>query len=343
MAFIDDDDIKTPEPTATQVSQPQVPAVVVQQAPRSKLVPVLLISFNLLLVVVLGVLFKDSIFGGESADTAASVDDIDPKLLVTPDGRKLDVVVFGNKVFEITRISYNSINPRSSSVTLTVPGDPPRQAVKQYGETFASGAIRIVEIGPDGILLDASGVRKRFNINGEQPSDWAERTNGKVSIPARNFDLVPSAPDGQRVVPKDPLVEVESENPEENSAEEPAYESLPDVREVPMDRPDYLKLIRELPKIFEEEFVLQGFFIEGEALPYGLEVKRLKSDSFFYTHGFKLGDVILNINDEEIRRYSELDIAVRSNSFHDELRIDILRNDEVVTYFIFPGVGNPRD
>ncbi|MDC1142524.1 hypothetical protein OAU50_05495 [Planctomycetota bacterium] len=343
MAFINNEDIKNPEPAPVATAAVSQPQVIVQQAPRSKLVPVLLITFNLLLVIVIGVLFKDKLFSTDTPDQTASVDDVDSKLLVMPDGRKLDVVIFGNKVFEITRINYNSINPRSSTVTLTVPGEPPMQAVKQHGETFASGSILIAEIGPDGVLLESAGERKRFTVNGEQPVRWAETlTSGKVNIPAKNIDIIPDIKDGQRVVPKDPREEIADENPEVID-DDPLDEYLPDIREIPMDRPEYLDLIRQLPKIFAEEFVLQAFFIEDEATPYGLEVKRLKSDSFFYTHGFKLGDVILNINDEEIRRYSELDVVVRSNSFHDELKIDILRDSEVITYFIVPGVTKPQD
>lgn len=358
MAFFDDNDVSKAvqkvEPAASQPSQAvQTPAastaqqpVIVQQAPRSKLMPALFITFNLLLVVTIGVLFKDKLFSESSPQTTASIDAIDPKWKLTPEGRKLDLVVFGNNVFEITRVSYSPGNPRSSSVTLTVPGNPPKHAVKHTGEVFAKGAISIAEITSGGVYLEASGDRKFFGVDNAGAPDWAENTpKGKVIMPARNKDDIPDAPSGKRIVPKDPREEIKADNPQddENELEARGFEDLQDIREIPMNRADYLKLIRELPDIFKKEFVLQSYHKNGEHLPHGVLISGLATNSFFYTHGLKLGDVILNVNDEEVRRVRELDVVAASNSFHYELRIDLLRGEELVTYLIYPGVSRSLD
>ncbi|MEE9312500.1 MAG: hypothetical protein V3V10_08835 [Planctomycetota bacterium] len=353
MAFFDNNDASKAaqkiEPATSQPNQAvQTPVastaqqpVIVQQASRSKLMPALFVTFNLLLLVVIGVLFKDKIFESSSPEEVAGIENIDPKLLLTPEGRKLDIVVFGNNVFEVTRISYSQGNPRSSSVTLTVPGNPPKQAVKHTGETFASGAISIAEITSGGVYLEANGDRKFFGVDNAGSLDWANNTpKGKVIMPAKNQDDIPDAPAGKRVVPKDPREEIEADD---NQPEPKAFEDLQDIREIPMNRADYLNLIRELPDIFKKEFVLQAYYNDGESLPYGVLISGLATNSFFYTHGLKLGDVILNVNDEEVRRVRELDIVAASNAFHDELRIDLLRGEEVITYLIYPGVSNALD
>lgn len=349
MAFFENDDVQTAKPkpakTEPQASAP-VQQVIYQQAPKSKLLLAVLIVLSLLLVVGLGILFEVKLLDKGSPDdkTISSVEDIDPKLLVTPDGRKLEVVVFGNKVFEVTRIIYSS-DPRLSSVTLTVPGNPPMQAVKLNGETFASGAIRIVDILENGVMLESGGERKLFQPIGASagPSWISPVTSGSVVIPPKNIDSIPDVPSGQLAVPADPREETElmPDAPSKTSAR--SVEELLDIRDIPLKRVDYLSIIRQLPKLFEEEFVLQSYYMEGDAQPYGLQIKRLSVDSFFYAHGFNVGDVILNINDEQIRRISELDAMLRSNSFHYELRIDILRGEDYVTYKLYPGANNLSD
>ncbi|MCL4730942.1 MAG: hypothetical protein KJ044_10965, partial [Planctomycetes bacterium] len=200
MAFLDDSDL-APKPA------PVAPVTVVQAAPRSKLVPILLITLNVGVLVLLLVLLGPKIewptvnFGGQAADTPQPVADagaLDPASLVTPSGRKLDTVVFGNAIFEVTRVTYYP-DVRSRSVTITAPGKPPVQAVFRVGESFAGGAIRVVEIQPSGVVLETGGQQKFFGIEGATASDQWDRPApaGTTRMPPRPGPLIPDLAPGQ--------------------------------------------------------------------------------------------------------------------------------------------------
>lgn len=349
MAFIDDSDLAKPEPK-----------VVFQQAPRGPLVPILLIVL-IICVIAVGAIIALPHLKTAGEDTpedqpVATVDDLDPKLLVTPTGRKLDVVQFGGYLFEITRITYSNHAP-SRTVTITVPGDPPAMGIFHIGESFAGGKIRIAEITGSAVVLEHEGQQKIFPIIGANPSEiWDKEPSvspGTHMIPPRDTGSIPDIPDGAKRAPKHPIPEA-VEEPEDK----PTFESLEDFPYYyykSMPRADYEELRRELPDRLEREVVFAVAIEPETRRPYGLEVKNMLPDSFFYAHGLKVGDVVLFLNGESVTRISELDhVARRTGLFSEEIMIEVERTTrvlntetkepedltEVVAFVFYPGASD---
>ena len=353
MAFIEESDLHPAEPA----EQP-VPRVIIQQAPRSKLVPVLLVLLIILLgaivalaaVVVLPML-KNS--NDAPAPEPSAIAELDPDMLMTPTGRQLDVVEFGGYVFEITRLAYSNV-ARARSVTITVPGKPPQMGVFHIGESFAGGKVRVVEITGSSIVLEADGQQKVFPILGSDPGEiWDRSPSGTQIIPPTGTGAIPDMPAGQVRAPKDPRSEIpaDAEDPPKktgsllgNGDEAPEDVKgledldLPYIIDVPLERADYLRLVRDMADKFEKDFVLAFAMERDTRAVYGLEIKNIAPASIFRAHGLLRGDVILSINDEPVHSIAELTLIARSNIFRDEVRIDVERETGVVTFVFNPGV-----
>jgi membrane-associated protease RseP (regulator of RpoE activity) len=113
---------------------------------------------------------------------------------------------------------------------------------------------------------------------------------------------------------------------------------LPYIIEKPIERAEYLRLVRDMGDKFEKEFVLAFAMERDTRAVYGLEIKNIAPGSIFAAHGLLKGDVILSINDEPVRSIDELTLIARSNIFREEVRIDIERETGVVTFVFKPGV-----
>lgn len=334
MAFIDDSDLAKPEPK-----------VVFQQAPRGPLVPILLVLL-IVCVIALAVIVALPHLGGEVEDTpadqaVASVEDLDPKLLMTPTGRKLDIVEFGGYLFEITRITYSNHAP-SRTVTITVPGDPPPMGIFHIGESFAGGKIRIAEITSSAVVLEFSGQQKIFPIIGANPSEiWDKEPSaatGTHMIPPRETGSIPNIPDGAKRPAKHPIPEA-TEKADDGLGIE-SLEDLPYYYDKVVPRDEYDKLRRELPDRFEREVVFAGAVEPETGRSYGLEIKNMLANSIFYTHGLQVGDVILFLNGEPVTRVAELDqVARRTSLFREEIMIEVERT----TRSINPETNEPED
>lgn len=332
MAFIEDSDV--------QKQQPQ-PQIIMQQAPRGPLVPVLLV---VLIIAVLGLavvfalpyLTTDKPQGQQAQPV--SMAQLDPAMLMTPTGRKLDVVEFGGFVFEITRLVYSS-NPRSRTVTITVPGSPPQMGVFHVGESFAGGKVRVVEITGSSVVLEAEGGQQVFAINGSDLSEiWDRAPSGTQIIPPLKSDAIPDLPPGKTSPPKDPRTEIAADEPLKDKPSIESIDDLPDLREVKMKRIDYDELRRLLVDDFAADFVL-AIAIERETrMVYGLEIKNIAGDSYYYAHGLEVGDIITHINDQPVTSIRELDSILKSNSFREEIAIDIERDGALITFVFYPGV-----
>jgi len=353
MAFLDDSDL-APKPAPAPVAS----VAVVQAAPRSKLVPVLLIALNVMFLVIILLIAGPKIewpainFGGKDAPAAvADAGALDPWMLVTPSGRTLDTVVFGNAIFEVTRVTYYP-DVRSRSVTITVPGKPPAQAVFRVGESFAGGKIRVVDIQPAGAMLEADGQQKLFGIEGSSTADQWDRPavpSGTTMIPAKGNSLVPDLPPGQarpaldpRLAPepKPPVMpepETEPTKPTEGEAEpERTLEDLPLETYVDLERREFEDLLVKLADIFSQDFVFATAIEADTRIPFGLEIKNLRSTSVLAAY-LRKGDIILNLNDDTIIRVADIDLAARQVRNAIELRIDIQREDTIETYILRPG------
>lgn len=360
MAFLDDSDLAPkPAPVAAPAA---APVTVIQAAPRSKLVPILLITLNLGVVVILLLVLAPSLKlptisfgGGESAPPVADAGSLDPALLVTPTGRKLDVVVFGNAVFEVTRVAYYP-DVRSRSVTITVPGAPPQQAVFRVGESFAGGRIRVVDIQQSGVMLEASGQQKLFGTEGSTSADQWDKPSqpaGTSMIPARNNSVIPDLPSGQvrpaidpRTQPQDPpktesAKEAASEPGKEPAADEDwSLEDLPLETFVDLERREFDDLLIKLVETFDRDFVLAPALEADTRIPFGLEIKNLRASNAIAVR-LQKGDIILAVNGEKTTRITDLDLALRHLRTATEIAIDIQREDEIQTFIFRPGAPLP--
>lgn len=346
MAFIDDSDLKQPEP------DPKA-QVVYMQPPRGKLVPVLLVTLNLgvLGAVALGFFLmsggKLSWPEGEGdvagAETTPKIEDLDPELITTPNGRRLDLVQFGGYLFEVTRIAY-SHSPSTRTVTITVParakGETPQQGIFHIGESFASGELHVVEISSTSVVLEHDGQQRVFPIRGAaaQQSDGSAPA-GKSMIPPRNTNVVPDLPDGQVRAPRHPMADdddnddaepFEPSGKLEGAGVDGTIDDLPDVRSKSLKREDYLELVKMLPDIFAEDFIFGVALERDTRMPYGLEIKNIAPTSVFFSYGIEPGDVIYAINGEPVTRVYDLDQIVKRNIFREEIRIDIEREVQVM-------------
>lgn len=351
MAFIDESDLKQPEAG---------PKVVYRDRPRSKLVPVMLVTLNVGVLALVGVIAWPYLPGSQSSggDTESrqqlSADDLDPSQLLTPTNRKLDVVEFGGYLFEVTRIGY-SANRGSRTVTITVPaprpGEDPQQGIYHVRESFAGGALRIVEITRDGVMIEADGVQKMFTVDGAVPADvWDKAPSGTSMIPPTRTDIVPDLPEGQTRPPRNPVYEEDDEPEgdresrllrEVDEDEMRTIEDMPDVRPRKLDRDEFNELRKNLPDIFESDFVFGTALERDTGAAIGLEIKRIKAGSRFFTYGLERGDVIMSLNDEHVVRWPDLDKVTRQiGLFRDEIRIEVLRNGEPVTFVFQRGLAD---
>ncbi len=359
MAFLDDSDLQPKPSPAAAIA----PVTVIQAAPRSKLVPILLITLNLGVVVILLLVLVPSLklptisFGGaEPAPAVADASALDPALLVTPTGRKLDVVVFGNAVFEVTRVAYYP-DVRSRSVTITVPGAPPQQAVFRVGESFAGGRIRVVDIQQSGVMLEASGQQKLFGMEGSTSADQWDKPSqpvGTSMIPPRNTSVIPDLPSGQvrpaidpRNLPEDPAKAVDPKDAPKDAAKDPAehdedwtLEDLPLETFVDLERREFDDLLIKLVETFDRDFVLAPALEADTRIPFGLEIKNLRASNAIAVR-LQKGDIILAINGEKTVRITDLDLALRHLRNAAEVAIDIQRNDEVQTFIFRSGAAAP--
>ncbi|MBX3474223.1 MAG: hypothetical protein KF754_07550 [Planctomycetes bacterium] len=351
MAFLDEADL-APKPAPAQAAA----VTVIPAAPRSKLVPILLVTLNvgvlLLILVALGPKMEwPSInFGGQPADSPQPVADVgalDPAMLVTPSGRKLDTVVFGNAIFEVTRVTYYP-DVRSRSVTITVPGKPPAQGVFRVGESFGGGKIRVVDIQSSGAVLEADGRQQFFGIEGAMPDQAWDRpasSSGTTMIPPTGTRLIPDLPPGQVRPAIDPRTQPAETSPatEPAPAKTPAeddqdwsLEDLPLETYVDLERKEFEDLLIRLGEVFDRDFVLATALEADTRIPFGLEIKNLRAGNVLSAY-LRKGDIILNLNEDRIIRVADLDLAARQVRKAIELRIDIQRDNEVESYIFRPG------
>jgi hypothetical protein len=313
---------------------------------RRRLWPLMLVGANVLLVGMLVWLAWPQIESrlpwlskGKPTGLAA----LEPDMLVTPSGRRLDLSEFGGFVFEVTRIAWTS-DPRSRRVVITVPGRPPRQGVFRIGDSFAGGEVRVVDISTAGATFECRGEQQTFGVRGATAAEvWDSAGSGPTFLPPRNFenvDLLPNLNTGRTVAPRDPLMAAAgAETPDPSRPHVlgarnhgPSLEDLPLIYSVTLERDEYLALVRSLPLLLEREFVF-GLALERETRnPYGLLIKNLAPSSRFYTHGMRPGDVLVSLNGETVLHYDELEALASGNHFREEIVFEVLRDDELVTF-----------
>lgn len=331
MAFIEENDIKRDAP------------VVVQAAPRSRLVPVLLVTLNVAVLALLVVFAapKLGLWGAETTAPEAGTAQLDPAMLVTPTGRRLDVKEFGGFVFEVTRITYSG-DPALRSVTITVPGNPPRQGVFRIRDSFAGGAIRVADISAASVILEHNGDQRTFMVDGSDPTEvWDRQPTGLQMIPARNSGAFPDVPAGQNAPPKAPV----TEQPEE-PADEPeqpgipeglTLEDLPEERHYALPRKEFELLSRTISDLLEKEFVFGKAIDPDSRIAYAARILNLRGDSIFYTHGLRAGDDIVSINDIDVHHPEDIPAAARQATGASEIKVVVWRGDETIAFIFTSG------
>jgi hypothetical protein len=338
VAFLEESDLNPPAPQAQ----------VVQRPAKGRLVPALLITLVVLNLVAIPVviLFATGVIvmgGAAKGPAPAGIAALDPASLVTPTGRRLDAREFGGFVFEVTRIVYSS-DPRLNSVTITVPGQPPRQGVFRIGDSFAGGQLRVVDITSSAVVLEHNGEQQSFLVEGADPSSiWERAPSGPQIIPPRNTDAIPNLPVGQVRPPDNPIVE-ESDDPDDQEStpakkripEGTALEDLPiEVPAIPLRQADFQIMITTLPDLLSRDFVFGQALDASTMAPIGARILRIHAESIFSAHGMLAGDDIVLMNEHEIRRPADLTDAARTITGADELQFVLWRGHEKYIYTFY--------
>lgn len=329
------------------------PAVAQTTQRKSKLVPILLITLNvgvvaLILIVALGGFKMPQIgLGGSTQPAIGDISSIPAEWLVTKEGRKLEPVIFGNFAFEITRIAYQN-DVRGRSVTITVPGNPPQFGIFRVGERFGNGRVRIVDIQPSGVVLEADSKQESFGlVGGFGNDDWTASSlqSGAKMIPPSVTNMIPDIPPGQMRPATDPNapqadVAVDKGAEPVQGEDQPQIETLEDLplqTVVSIEPTEFNDLLRHLQEVFERQYVF-GLALERESRKsFGLEIKKLAPDNLIATHALKAGDIILALNGEAVTCIKDLDTTALSALNVAELSIEILRDDEQQTFIFRPG------
>ena len=309
---------------------------------RGRLVPVLLVVLNVGVLVVLFVLLGPKInlsFGGGESEAVADLSNLDPKLLLTREGRKLSPVVFGNLVFEVTRVAYHP-DVRSRTVTISVPGSPPESALFRVGDSFGHGRVRVVEILRSGVVLEHNGKQQAFGLEGAELSqDWhSQPSPGLTMIPPRS-SVVPDLPQGHVRPAIDPRQGVEA-GPVSKATDAPEIESLEDLpleTLVGLDPADFKLLTQRLAEIFERDLVLAPVLEPESHVPFGLEIKNIKAECPLAQHGLRTGDIILYLNGEDIRRIADLNVAAAGLHSATQVGIEVMREGEQQSFIFVAG------
>jgi type II secretory pathway component PulC len=244
--------------------------------------------------------------------------------------------VFGNLVFEITRVGYFT-DVRSRTVTITVPGNPPESALFRVGDTFASGRIRVVEILPSAVILEYAGKQQAFGLLGAEPdqSPIVAPMAGPTFMAPTSTSVIPDLKPGQMQPARDPRLEAEPAKEGQPKLE--SYDQLPEYYAV-VERAEFSELLRMLPEYVRTHMVLAPARERESRVYIGVEVKNLKPECPLALHGLRTGDVIMYFNGEDIRGVSDLDLAVTQAKAAEELVIEFRRDGQQMVLIIHPGV-----
>jgi hypothetical protein len=140
--------------------------------------------------------------------------------MVTPNGRKLELVEMGGKLFEVTRIVFDATDGRRGLVSITVPGKPPQQGIYRVGDSFDRGRISVKEIGDGFVVLKCEGEQRTFGVQGAMPDEKNANadvtvTPGTHMLPPRDLGSgdIPPAPTGRVKAPENPVPPREAGSP----------------------------------------------------------------------------------------------------------------------------------
>ncbi len=334
---------------------PAAPQVVYLPAKSGRGTQLLLFVLIVAVLVLIGLQVLPHLKLPSSGESAVSREELlkqlEPEALVTPTGRRLDVVEFGGRLFEITRVVYDQSDSRRCLVSITVPGIPPQQNIFRPGDSFDRGRIIIKEVGDGYVVLKCDGEQRTFGVQGLMPDAapaQPAQPMGATLMPPRDFSsAVPPAPQTGRVkAPEHPMAEQKPdaggpvENDEATENEGTALEDLPEERHFKLAREEYRKFIDSLPAFFTTSMVLQTIRDPENMQPWGMQIKRIDSYGKLSTYGLRSGDVIVRISQQATLGHGDIDAAFKQ-PFRDSIEIEVVRGDSVILFVIEAGVESP--
>lgn len=328
-------------PTPPAASAPQV----VYVAKQSRATQLLLFVLILAVLTVIGIQVWPSLnlkLGGPSKQLSREelIDQLEPEAQLMPNGRKLELVELGGKLFEVTRIVYDGADGKRGMVSITVPGKPPQQGIYRVGDSFDRGRIMVKEIGDGYVVLKCDGEQRTFGVQGGAPEATKADVNvspGTHMVPPRDMSDVPPAPTGRVKAPENPVPpkdEAKGEQPDKPQPKTGEPEAI--LTPYAIARDEWREFVGALPQYFGREMVLQTYRDRETMRPIGLEIVNLGGYARFAIYGFRVGDVITRIGETELRGPSDIDVALKQ-SFRDSVEIELWRSDELYRYRFEPG------
>ena len=332
----------TPQPTPQAAPAPQV----VYVAKQSRVTQLLLFVLVLAVLVVIGMQVWPSLNFklGSSKEVSREdlINQLEPEAMVTPNGRKLELVEMGGKLFEVTRIVFDATDGRRGLVSITVPGKPPQQGIYRVGDSFDRGRISVKEIGDGFVVLKCEGEQRTFGVQGAMPDEKNANadvtvTPGTHMLPPRDLGSgdIPPAPTGRVKAPENPVPPREAGIPGEKT-EPKTGEPEPILSPYTIARDDWREFVGALPTYLNREMVLQTYRDPDSMRPLGLEIVNIGGYAKFAVYGFRAGDVIIRIGESEVRGPADVDEALKQ-SFRDNVEIELWRGEELYIYRFEPG------
>lgn len=334
------------DPAPVPPPTPATPAPqVVYVAKQSRVTQFLLFVLVLAVLTVIGIQVWPSLsfkMGGAPKQLSREelIEQLAPEEMLASNGRKLELVEMGGKLFEITRVVFDGTDGKRGMVSITVPGKPPQQGIYRAGDSFDRGRILVKEIGDGFVVLKCDGEQRTFGVQGSAPDASKADVNvtpGTHMVPPRDMGDVPPAPTGRVKAPENPVPPKEetSKTPGEK-AEPKTGEPEPIIAPYAVAREEWREFVGALPIYFGREMVLQTYRDRESMRPLGLEIVNIGGYAKFAAFGFRVGDVITRIGETELRGPSDVDLALKQ-SFRDMVEIELWRGEELYVYRFEPG------
>jgi hypothetical protein len=266
------------------------------------------------------------------------INQLEPEAMITPNGRKLELVEMGGKLFEITRIVFDGTDGKRGLVSITVPGKPPQQGIYRVGDSFDRGRMTVKEIGDGYVVLKCEGEQRTFGVQGAMPDEKNTSaditvTPGTHMMPPRDLATgdIPPAPTGRVKAPENPVPPKDEAKTVPKTSETEAL-----ISPYTVSRDEWRDFVGALPIYFGREMVLQTYRDVDSMRPIGLEIVNIGGYAKFAVYGFRAGDVITRISETELRGPADVDEALKQ-SFRDKLEIELWRGEELYLYRFEPG------
>lgn len=337
--------VDPPPSTPPAAPAPAAPQVV-YVAKQSRVTQLLLFVLVLAVLTVIGIQLWPSLNfkAGETKQLSREelIRQLEPEAMLMPNGRKLELVELGGKLFEITRIVYDGADGKRGMVSITVPGKPPQQGIYRTGDSFDRGRIAVKEIGDGYVVLKCDGEQRTFGVQGAMPDERPKAdvtvAPGTNMVPPRDMGDVPPAPTGRVKSPENPVPPGEAKASEHSARGEKPKAGEPEVIVVvqTIARDEWREFVSALPIYFSREMVLQTCRDYESLRPLGLEIVNIGGYARLAAFGLRAGDILTRLGETELRGQTDVDAALKQ-SFRDAVELELWRGDDRYRYRFEPG------